>query len=58
MFDPQRILQQILDGGENSDDQRARKPGISTDTLTNRLMLDEDFRASIETELKVAVMPA
>ena len=58
MFDPQKILQQILDGGEDSGDRRDRKPGISADTLANRLKLDEDLRAIIETEFKVAVMPA
>ena len=58
MFDPQKILQQILDGDEDSGDRRDRKPGISADTLTNRLKLDEDLRAIIETEFKVAGMPA
>lgn len=33
MFDPQKILQQVLGGGGDSGDQPDRKRGISTDTL-------------------------
>jgi uncharacterized membrane protein YebE (DUF533 family) len=33
MFDPQKILQQVLGGGDSSGDPRERKPGISGDTF-------------------------
>lgn len=33
MFDPQKILQQVLGGGGNSRDEGNRKPGISADTV-------------------------
>ena len=33
MFDPQKILQQVLGGGGDSGDQENRKRGISADTL-------------------------
>ena len=33
MFDPQKILQQVLGGGGNSTDEGNRKPGLSTDTV-------------------------
>ena len=33
MFDPQKILQQVLGDGGNSEVQDGRKRGISTDTL-------------------------
>lgn len=33
MFDPQKILQQVLGGGDDAGDQDNRKRGVSTDTL-------------------------
>ncbi len=33
MFDPKRILQQVLGGGHDAGDQDNRKRGVSTDTL-------------------------
>ena len=33
MFDPQKILQQVLGGGGEPDEQRQRKGGVSSDTL-------------------------